>query len=86
MLAPERSDQDTFIRSKTADHFAPELDDAAYEPTIVKQEVLPVHVSSTTVDEPPDGGLQAWLVLLGAFLDLFSTFGVVNSYVSYPYP
>lgn len=85
MLASERSDQDTFTNSKTADRFPSESDDAAYEPSIVKQEVSPVQASSTIVDEPPDGGLQAWLVLLGAFLDLFSTFGVVNSYVSYPY-
>ncbi|TFK52654.1 MFS general substrate transporter [Heliocybe sulcata] len=30
--------------------------------------------------EPPDGGLQAWLTVLGAVLVSFSTFGVVNSY------
>lgn len=34
-------------------------------------------------DDPefPDGGFRAWMVVLGAYLVLFSTFGVVNSYV-----
>ncbi|KZT25426.1 MFS general substrate transporter [Neolentinus lepideus HHB14362 ss-1] len=30
--------------------------------------------------EPPDGGLQAWLTVLGAVLVSLSTFGVVNAY------
>ncbi|KAI0051405.1 MFS general substrate transporter [Auriscalpium vulgare] len=30
--------------------------------------------------EPPDGGLQAWLTVLGATLVGFSTFGVVNAF------
>ncbi|KIK51439.1 hypothetical protein GYMLUDRAFT_981342 [Collybiopsis luxurians FD-317 M1] len=29
---------------------------------------------------PPDGGLHAWLTVLGASLIAFSTFGIVNSF------
>jgi len=76
MLSPEQSDQGTFVSSKTAtDSVTPE-----YYPSTLKPEVLPIEISEAEVDEPPDGGLQAWMVLLGSFLDLFSTFGVVNSY------
>lgn len=33
-----------------------------------------------TSDEPaPDGGLQAWLVVLGSWCSLFCTFGWINS-------
>ena len=31
---------------------------------------------------PLDGGRDAWLVVLGSFLAMFSSFGIVNSYVS----
>lgn len=30
---------------------------------------------------PPDGGKDAWLVVLGSFLAMFSSFGIVNAYV-----
>lgn len=35
---------------------------------------------STVPPPPPDGGLDAWLTVLGSVLVSFSTFGVVNSY------
>jgi len=38
------------------------------------------------VIEYPEGGLQAWLVVFGSFLGLFSTWGVINSYVSIVLP
>ncbi|KZT20190.1 MFS general substrate transporter [Neolentinus lepideus HHB14362 ss-1] len=37
-------------------------------------------VPCTSTPEFPDGGLQAWSVVLGAYLALFSTFGVINAY------
>ncbi|TFK49230.1 MFS general substrate transporter [Heliocybe sulcata] len=36
--------------------------------------------SSEHPPEFPDGGAHAWTVVLGAYLALFSTFGVINSY------
>ncbi len=36
------------------------------------------------IPEFPEGGLRAWLVVLGSFSALFSTWGVVNSYVLHP--
>ncbi|THU95498.1 monocarboxylate permease [Dendrothele bispora CBS 962.96] len=34
----------------------------------------------TDAAEYPEGGLQAWLVIFGSFLALFSTWGIINSY------
>lgn len=34
-------------------------------------------------DSPPDGGLQAWLMVLGAWCALFCTFGWINSASTY---
>jgi hypothetical protein len=34
-------------------------------------------------DTPPDGGLQAWLMVLGAWCALFCTFGWINSASTY---
>lgn len=34
-------------------------------------------------DPPPDGGLQAWLMVLGAWCALFCTFGWINSASTY---
>ncbi|KAI5124992.1 hypothetical protein M0805_007417 [Coniferiporia weirii] len=36
--------------------------------------------SGRGVDEIPDGGMSAWLVVIGSTLALFSSFGIVNSY------
>ncbi|KAL8734405.1 MAG: hypothetical protein Q9181_003226 [Wetmoreana brouardii] len=35
---------------------------------------------STAQTKAPDGGLQAWLVVLGGFLTYFATFGLLNSF------
>ncbi|KAF3765178.1 MFS general substrate transporter [Cryphonectria parasitica EP155] len=34
-------------------------------------------------DDPPNGGLRAWLQVLGAFFMYFNTWGIVSSYGSY---
>lgn len=38
--------------------------------------------SVSEVIQLPDGGFRAWLVILGCFIDLFASFGLMNSYVS----
>lgn len=49
----------------------------------------PVPVSQRTVvsakdDEGyPEGGLQAWLVVLRSFLVYFSSFGIINSFSTF---
>jgi len=35
--------------------------------------------SGEIVDGPPDGGLRAWLVVLGAWCSMFCTYGWINS-------
>ena len=40
------------------------------------------YTAEVTVFDPPDGGWQAWTVVFASALALFSSFGVVNSYVS----
>lgn len=34
-------------------------------------------------DPPPDGGLQAWLMVLGTWCAMFCTFGWINSRPTY---
>ncbi|ODQ52578.1 MFS general substrate transporter [Saitoella complicata NRRL Y-17804] len=36
--------------------------------------------TESTIDLPPDGGLKAWLVILGGFLFMVGTLGLNNSY------
>ncbi|KAL1920215.1 uncharacterized protein VTP21DRAFT_1361 [Calcarisporiella thermophila] len=45
-----------------------------------QQEVLDNQVAALSPPQPPDGGLQGWLVVLGSYLSLFATFGIVNAY------
>jgi hypothetical protein len=37
----------------------------------------------SSAEPPPDGGLQAWLMVLGAWCALFCTFGWINSMSTY---
>ena len=48
-----------------------------------KKDIAALH-NEILVPEFPEGGLRAWLVVLGSFFALFSTWGVVNSYVLHP--
>ncbi|KAJ3476619.1 hypothetical protein NLI96_g11035 [Meripilus lineatus] len=43
--------------------------------------VATILVQDEDIPHFPDGGLRAWLVVAGAYIVLFSTFGVVNTYV-----
>ncbi|TFK36298.1 major facilitator superfamily domain-containing protein [Crucibulum laeve] len=49
--------------------------EALTEPEADNEKQVPSNSS-----EPPDGGLHAWLTVLGAALVSFSTFGIVNAY------
>ncbi|TCD62054.1 hypothetical protein EIP91_007530 [Steccherinum ochraceum] len=83
MLAPERVDQDTLASGDPEKRSSTDLDGAFPEKRVEeKRNIQPeVHPAPPEIDDaPPDGGLRAWLVILGSFLSLFSTFGVVNSY------
>lgn len=48
---------------------------------IDKENIAGTPNAAFNYDAPPDGGREAWMVVLGSTLALFSTFGVVNSYV-----
>ncbi|KAF9567991.1 MFS general substrate transporter [Agrocybe pediades] len=58
----------------------PSAEEKQPEPESEKPEKLPLPVTSNDVGPPPDGGLQAWLTVLGCSLVSFSTFGIVNAY------
>ncbi|KAI5116454.1 hypothetical protein M0805_006175 [Coniferiporia weirii] len=46
-----------------------------------KEETGAVELETVSnIDDYPDGGLQAWLVVLGAFCTCFASFGFVNSW------
>jgi hypothetical protein len=38
----------------------------------------------STYGPPPDGGFQAWLVVLGGFCTVFASFGWINCKLQYP--
>ncbi|KAH8102673.1 monocarboxylate permease [Cristinia sonorae] len=80
MSFSELSDKITLIRSQAT---TPETSSLSDTSTVIDSDVnFKSDIRSVPCGEdlPPDGGLQAWLVLLGSFLNLFSTFGIVNSY------
>jgi hypothetical protein len=57
------------------------------DPTEKPQRNSCISDSSTLLDngvDIPDGGFRAWSIVIGSFLALFSTFGVVNAFVSQP--
>lgn len=82
----EQSDNATFTSNRTVgDRTVSEGDVTIFKhanQSNMKLEDGQITVDVEEVGEAPDGGLQAWLNVLGSFLDLFSTFGVVNSYVN----
>ena len=65
-----------------SDSIASKSQSSSPAPTIVESDQYPEIVSiekGTTedIDSPPDGGLQAWVTVLGCSLVSFSTFGFV---------
>ncbi|KAH8826443.1 major facilitator superfamily domain-containing protein [Flagelloscypha sp. PMI_526] len=45
-----------------------------------KTELKSESLDQSTISPPPDGGLRAWLVVLGTVLVSFSTFGIINAF------
>lgn len=58
-----------------------ECDHTDLEPTVHEKE--PVDVSAGDHPPPPDGGLEAWLVVLGAWLALVSSLGLMNTLATF---
>jgi hypothetical protein len=46
--------------------------------TNLEKAVPQVDLAATSFGPPPDGGLQAWLVVLGGFCIVFASFGWIN--------
>jgi hypothetical protein len=44
-------------------------------------EALSKETNKKQADLPPEGGTQAWLCVIGAFLTIFCTFGFLNAYL-----
>lgn len=59
---------------------------AAKDTVVNENPNLQTGFSTAVIDStPPDGGKDAWLVVLGSFLAMFSSFGIVNAYVRTTY-
>ena len=79
---PAMSDQvndDLEKGNRTAEPVDSEKHDVNVEPLAEKSEaVTPAPAGSPGPGPPPDGGLEAWMSVLGAFCGLFVSFGWIN--------
>ncbi|KAG2224557.1 hypothetical protein INT45_004402 [Circinella minor] len=78
--APARSlDSNVIVESKIASHHSSKHDQEYIENALESNEKM----DQKTVNEEdiiPDGGLRAWLVVLGAFFTQFTAFGTASSW------
>ncbi|KAJ3073789.1 hypothetical protein HDU98_000709 [Podochytrium sp. JEL0797] len=92
MPKPAEIDNDAFNRSSDEDcHF----DDKALESPVVRnvaekdpetatvRTVVDIVACSIEYDEFPDGGLQAWLIIVGSFVAHFVVFGNIYAFGVY---
>ncbi len=79
---PAMSDQvndDLEKGNRTAEPIDSDKHDVNIEPLSEKSEaVTPAPAGSPGPGPPPDGGLEAWMSVLGAFCGLFVSFGWIN--------
>ncbi|KAF8815618.1 MFS general substrate transporter [Phlegmacium glaucopus] len=84
MVQKTRSVKTNLSQATLADtYFSTEFDSVPALPTFkpgFEKLVEPVVETSPPDPGPPDGGLQAWLTVLGCSLVAFSTFGIVNAF------
>lgn len=77
----ELSDIDLFGSQRTIvtdfPDFAPFY--AQSEEALIRHDSIADEKGPADDDRPPDGGLRAWLVVLGGFLAYFATFGELSS-------
>ncbi|KAJ9384855.1 hypothetical protein DTO063F5_4553 [Paecilomyces variotii] len=50
------------------------------EESLIRHDSISEEKDAVADDRPPDGGLRAWLVVIGGFLAYFATFGLLNTF------
>ncbi|KAJ8521691.1 hypothetical protein ONZ45_g1640 [Pleurotus djamor] len=73
----------TYVQEMKENHFLSVKTDTALDArtsTITLTNTIPEVELPRDTDNPLDGGLRAWLAVLGGFLALFATFGLMNSF------
>ena len=77
-VAEEKGSTDAdYSPSPTQAHVMPDVTEGASETDIEKNKPLEPH-AGVDPNAFPDGGLEAWLVVSGAFCCLFCSFGWIN--------
>lgn len=71
-------DHDLEKGNRAAEPVDSEKHDVNVEPLSEKSEVTPAPAGPPGPGPPPDGGLEAWMSVLGAFCGLFVSFGWIN--------
>ncbi|KOS22615.1 Riboflavin transporter MCH5 [Escovopsis weberi] len=71
---------DMMEKQQKGEQVSPTLQDSE---TIASSELPAPAAAAATPPPPPDGGLMAWLQVLGAFFLFFNSWGIVNSFGSF---
>jgi hypothetical protein len=76
---PQSDDEKHKGISASSDSEAVNRDDGNMEADLADESGHTVHSPLPGSDEPPDGGIVAWLVVFGAWCTSFCSFGWINS-------
>ncbi|KAK1623672.1 major facilitator superfamily transporter [Colletotrichum phormii] len=77
---PRDPEKDNSIREAAIDTSVVATDNTNSDSPPTSSQASPTAEKSTTTPAGPDGGLQAWLHILGSFFIYFNTWGLVSSF------
>lgn len=79
----ESSNNSTLHQEDTLDPSIPNSDEKITKEDLQQAETIPVKASVHDTSSVPNGGLKAWLQVLGGFFVLFNTWGILNTFGAY---